>query len=82
MRDWRKARVKKKPKSQIGLTNRRLVYECANLQSANGRCSCTHGKRLSLAKDSSVSDRLILCGIIPAACRSCELYREEIIRCA
>jgi len=52
-------------------------YECTNLQFANGRCTCAHGKKLSMAKDGSISAKSILRGTIPAACKVCELFSQN-----
>ena len=52
-------------------------YECTNLQFANGRCTCAHGKKLSMAIDGSISAKSILRGTIPAACKVCELFSQN-----
>lgn len=74
MRVWESLKITNKTK--------RVAYCCVSLQFANGRCTCAHGKELSLAKDNSISARLILNGTIPTVCKGCELYSEEVIKCA
>lgn len=73
-------RARRKAKSQISLAAKRSDA-CINLQFVDGRYTCVYGRKLSLAKDNSISARRVLYNIPPAVCRSCELYREEIIRC-
>lgn len=67
--------MKEKKRNQVA---ERLTYECRSLVFENGRCSCAHGKRLSMAPDGSIGAELILRGMTPFICKKCRLFSSVV----
>ena len=68
----------KKSQNPTGQITKKVAYGCRNLIFKEGRCHCAYGRKLSMAKDGSISARLILLGTVPPACKVCELYSDVV----
>ena len=55
----------------------RLAFDCYHLKVVEDRVFCAKGKHLGQAKDGSLALSLVLKGLTPKVCKTCEWFEDE-----